>query len=261
MDFTSSRIRLALGTVCLAVAALACDAASSALGSAAATGAPARATPAASPLPSACNNDFFPIKSGATWTYSGQFNTEAYTRLFSISDVAADSFAGRTQISDASGNVLLDTTDTWECTTAGLLEPAGPLGMTLQSAAGGAAIKTLSTSGVTLPAQMKSGDKWGQVAQLDLSSGQTSSQTTLTYEFTAFGTEQLTVPAGTFTAMKVQVHASTQALISGQTVDVTVSGFEWFAPGVGHVKSSETVYAFGIPFASEEGELQSYKLP
>ncbi len=101
----------------------------------------------------------------------------------------------------------------------------------------------------------------GQVTQLELTLAQPPTETALTYDYTAFASEQVTVPAGTFNATKVQVHASTRAVISGQTVELTVSGFEWFAPGVGHVKSAETVYAFGIPFATEEGELQSYHLP
>lgn len=181
--------------------------------------------------------------------------------VFTITDIGADSFQGRMQITDGSGNVLVDTTDAWQCTTGGLVELAGPLGATLQSAYGGATMKTLSTTGVTIPSQIKAGDTWGQVSQLEFTSAAQTYQATLTYNFSAFGNEQVSVPAGTFNAMKVQVRALTQAVLSGQTVDVTITGFEWFAPGVGHVKSSETVYAFGIPFASEEGELQSYNIP
>ncbi len=261
MNWSSGPARFAIAIMILAGAQLSCDALTPALGSTAAPASAPQSTLASSPAPSACDNDVFPVKTGATWTYSGQFNKEAYTRVVTVSNLSVDSFAARTQITDASGNTLVDTTDTWQCTTAGLIEPAGPLGATLQSAAGSTGIKVLSASGVTIPTQIKAGDKWGQVTQLEMSTGGTPTQTTLTYEFTAFGAEQVTVPAGTFNAMKVQVRASTQAMISGQSVAVTVSGFEWFAPGVGHVKSSETVYAFGIPFASEEGELQSHTAP
>jgi hypothetical protein len=84
---------------------------------------------------------------------------------------------------------------------------------------------------------------------------------TLTYNFSAFGSEQVAVAAGTFNAIKVQVQASTQAVLSGQSVAVTVAGFEWLAPGVGQVKSSETVYTLGVPLVSEESQLQSYTIP
>ncbi len=245
----------------MAMVQLACSVATQALGSSTPAPGTTQATRAASPAPSNCQNSLFPVKSEATWTYAGQFSQNAYTRVFTIDIVAANSFQATTKITDGSGNLLVDTADVWQCTNEGLVEQAGPLGATLQSAYGGATMKTLSTTGVTIPAQLQNGDTWSQVSQLEFTTAQGTHQSTLTYDFTAFGSEQVTVPAGAFNAVKVQVHATTQAVLNGQTVSVTVSGFEWFAPGVGHVKSSETVYAFGIPFASEEGELQSYKIP
>ncbi len=252
---------ITVGLLGLVMVQLACSVTTQALGATTPSGSTLQLTQTASPAPSNCQNDLFPVKSGATWTYTGQFSKNSYTRVFTITSIAPDSFQGRTQISDGSGSTLVDTTDAWQCTNEGLVEQAGPLGATLQSAYAGATMKTLSTTGVTIPVQIKSGDTWNQVSKLEFTSGQQTNQSTLSYEFTAFGSEQVVVPAGTFNAVKVQVHATTQAVLQGQTVDVTISGFEWFAPGVGHVKSSETVYAFGIPFASEEGQLQSYKIP
>ncbi len=254
------RNRVLVGLVCISLAQWSCSAVTSALGTTpAATETPA--APAVSPAPGSCQNSYFPVKNGATWTYSGQFSKEAYTQVLTIASASTDGFQVNMQITDSSGNTLVSTVDPWKCSSQGLVELAGPLGATLQSASGSASMKTLSTTGVTIPAQIKAGDTWSQVSQLQFTSADKTYDSTLTYSFTGFGTEQVTVAAGTFDAVKVQVHASTQAVLSGQTVAVTVSGFEWFAPGVGRVKSSETVYAFGIPFASEAGELQSYKIP
>jgi hypothetical protein len=264
MKDSSLRRRMSIGLLFLAVVQWSCSAVTQALGSSAVTTAPSQGpqvTQSAPAVASSCQNDLFPVKNGATWTYTGQFSKNPYMRVFTITNIGASDFQGTVHITDGSGNVLIDTTDSWQCTTGGLIELAGPLGATLQSAYGGATMKTLSTSGLTIPVQIKAGDTWGQVSQLEFTSAQQTNQATLTYNFSAFGSEQVTVPAGTFNAMKVQVRASTQAVLSGQSVAVMVSGFEWFAPGVGHVKSSETVYALGIPFASEEGELQSYKIP
>ncbi len=260
MNYPSLRRRLLVGFISLAMVQVSCSVVNQALGTNLGTNA-SQPTPVGSPAPSSCKNDLFPVKTGATWTYAGQFSSNAYTRIFTITGIGSDGFEGTMQITDGSGNVLVNTTDSWQCTTAGLIESAGPLGVTLQSVYSGASMKTLSATGVTIPAQIKTGDTWSQVSQLEFDGPQGSVRSTLNYNFSAFGTEQVSVAAGTFNAVKVQVHATTQAVLSGRTVDVTVSGFEWFAPGVGHVKSSETVYAFGIPFASEEGELQSYRIP
>lgn len=254
------RNRVLVGLISISIAQWSCSAVTSALGSNP-TATQTQAVPAASAAPGSCQNSYFPVKNGATWTYSGQFSKEAYTQVLTIASTTSDGFQANMQITDGSGNTLMATIDPWTCTSAGLVELAGPLGATLQSASGSASMKTLSTTGMTIPTQIKSGDTWSQVSQLQFTTADKTYDTTLTYDFTGFGTEQVTVAAGTFNAVKVQVHASTQAVLSGQTVAVTVSGFEWFAPGVGRVKSSETVYAFGIPFASEEGELQSYKIP
>jgi len=261
MRYPSVRRHVTIGLLCLAVMQWSCSAVTQALESPPPAAATSQVTQAAPTAASACQNDLFPVRYGATWTYAGQFSKNAYTRVFTITKIGTDNFQGTMHITDGSGNVLVDTTDSWECTTGGLVELAGPLGATLQSAYEGASMKTLSTTGVTIPTQVKAGDTWGQVSQLEFTSAQQTNQSTLTYNSSAFGSEQVTVPAGTFNAMKVQVRASTQAVLSGQSVAVTVSGFEWFAPGVGHVKSSETVYALGLPFASEEGELQFYKIP
>jgi hypothetical protein len=264
MKRSSPQRCISIGLLCLALVQWSCSAANQTPGSALATAPPSpvsEATEAAKATTSSCQNDLFPVKKGAKWTYTGQFSKNPYTRVFAISNIGTDDFQGTMRITDGSGNVLIDTIDSWQCTTVGLVELAGPLGVTLQSAYGGATMKTLSTSGVTIPSQIKTGDTWGQVSQLEFTSSQETNQSTLTYNFSAFGSEQVTVPAGTFNATKVQIHASTQAVLSGQTVAVTVAGFEWFALGVGPVRSSDTVYAFGIPFASEEGELQSYQIP
>src|SRR5512135_1652485 len=127
MNISAVRARVGIGILCLATAQLACATLTQAIGSG---GTPAEASPgpaAATPAPSACKNDYLPAKAAATWTYAGQFNKESYSRVFTINTVAANSFEGRTQIMDGSGNTLVDTTETWECTADGLIEPAGPL--------------------------------------------------------------------------------------------------------------------------------------
>jgi hypothetical protein len=78
------------------------------------------------------------------------------------------------------------------------------------------------------------------------------------------GKETVTVPAGTFEAVKFQATSLVQitADFQGLQVPVTMNGTSliWYAPGVGYIKSVENSDFSGTPFTSTT-ELQSYSLP
>jgi hypothetical protein len=82
--------------------------------------------------------------------------------------------------------------------------------------------------------------------------------------FQAVGSESVTVPAGTFDALKI--HVDTTINISGNfngvsfPVKVTTPYDYWFVKDVGWVKASGTGNVGGEAF-SETIELQSYNIP
>jgi hypothetical protein len=82
--------------------------------------------------------------------------------------------------------------------------------------------------------------------------------------FSAIGNESVTVPAGTFDALKVTVNVTlnVDATYEGITLPVSFSGdyTYWFAPNVGWVKASGTGNVLGSSF-SDTTELQSYSIP
>ena len=82
--------------------------------------------------------------------------------------------------------------------------------------------------------------------------------------FTALGVESVSVPAGTFEAMKVEVVTTINinATFQGTTVPVTFTGTttSWYVQGVGWVKSVSTSEFGGIS-SSDTIELQSYSIP
>jgi hypothetical protein len=82
--------------------------------------------------------------------------------------------------------------------------------------------------------------------------------------FSAMGNESVTVPAGTFDALKVAVNVTlnVDATYEGITLPVSFSGdyTYWFAPNVGWVKASGTGNVLGSSF-SDTTELQSYSIP
>jgi hypothetical protein len=74
----------------------------------------------------------------------------------------------------------------------------------------------------------------------------------------------VTVPAGTFEALKVEVDVTLNidASYEGITLPVSFTGkyTYWFAPNVGWVKSTGTGNVLGSSF-TDTTELQSYNLP
>jgi hypothetical protein len=82
--------------------------------------------------------------------------------------------------------------------------------------------------------------------------------------FYAIENEKVTVPAGTFEALKVEVDVAlnVNATYEGITLPVSFTGdyTYWFAPNVGWVKASGTGNVLGNSF-TDTTELQSYNIP
>ena len=217
-------------------------------------------TQAGSSVTGSCANDYLPVKPGATWTYSGKSATGNFTRVSTITSVEANSFE-REIATTLSNGTQRTYTDSWKCTPDGLVLQGGPLSTTFQSVYGNATMKTLSTTGVTLPARINAGDSWTQDAQLAFTSTKVSVNITLTYNFKAIGLKSITVPAGTFNAMKIQINVTSQTTTATRTNNIEVDGFEWFVPGVGAVKSSVGVKVNGTAYPGTDDQMQSYHIP
>ena len=217
-------------------------------------------TQAGSSVTGSCANDYLPVKSGATWTYNGKSATGNFTRIGTITSVETDTFE-REITTTLSNGTQKTYTDSWQCTPDGLVLQGGPLSTTFQSVYGNATMKTLSTTGVTLPAHINAGDSWTQDAQLAFTSAQVSVKIALTYNFKAIGLESVMVPAGAFNAMKIQINVTSQATTASRTNNIAVDGFEWFVPGVGAIKSSVGVKVNGTAYPGAYDQMQSYHIP
>lgn len=212
-----------------------------------------------------CVNAYLPVIAGATWTF--RWSTAAFTETLadSITAVQRDGFTLTSQFPG------LTRTRNWVCRSEGLvmLEYIG-------GAAGGTATgqsngqyETTGVRGVTLPSALTPGDQWSQAFDIrgvrTLSDGQTSTtEGTVTYAFQAIGTESVTVPAGTFEAMRIQVDTTMDLTVSSATTSTpatfTLGGSDWYAPGVGWVMSASSGTMFGQPY-SQTIELTSYSIP
>ena len=212
-----------------------------------------------------CANAYYPVRQGATWTYKSVGGpTGEFSFTDSITSVREDGFTLTTQFNE------LTRTQEWSCTSDGLvaLQLGGPAAASLNMQDMQFNLDVNNVSGVTFPNTIQQGDQWqhglGFTGKLDIAGQSAEANGTAESSFTALGEESVTVTAGTFDAMKIQVDTTLNitATVQGLSIPVTLSSTYtfWFAQGVGWVKASGSGDLGGQAF-SESIELQSYSIP
>jgi hypothetical protein len=212
-----------------------------------------------------CANAYYPVRQSATWTYKSSGGPAGeYSFIDTVTAVRVDGFTLSTQIGS------LTRSQEWTCSAEGLaaLQLGGAPAAMLNAQNIQMNLNVTGGNGVTFPDQIKPGDQWQQ--SLDFSGNVTmmneeaDATGTTQMNFNAVGMESVTVPAGTFDALKVEadVTLNINATYQGMTLPVSFSGdyTYWFAEGVGWVKSMGTGNVLGASF-SETTELQSYSIP
>ena len=234
-----------------------------------ATGTEPPLTPESNETPAAgeglCANAYYPVREGATWSYkstSGPAGDFSFTDT--ITSVREDGFTLTSQFDD------LTRTQEWACKPEGLvaLQLGGPSAATLNTQDMQLNLTVNNVSGVTFPSQITTGDQWQHAlefeGELDIAGTPAEATGSAQSNFSALGIENVTVPAGTFDAMKIQVDSTItiNATFQGVSMPVAFSGTYtfWFAQGVGWVKASGTGEVVGTSF-TETIELQSYNIP
>ena len=223
-------------------------------------------TPQVAPeVQGACFNPLFPVVTHATWTYKSKGGyTGDYSFTNTITEVREDGFTLNMQSEDTTSS------QEWTCTPDGLAALSLGGGM-----AAGINVKglkfdlvTSNVQGVILPKTISPGDQWPYSLDfegtMELSGLSIDTTGTGTFTFNALGEESVTVPAGTFNAMKIHLDMTLdmQATFSGASTPATLTGSSdiWFAPNVGWVKSVSTGEIMGS-VSNEIIELQEYSFP
>ena len=224
---------------------------------------PASVTPQPAGTPQGpCANDYLPVKAGASWTYSGSAvgpnSTKDWTQVDTVSSVGVSDFKRTLAFPDKT------LEEQWTCNTDGLLSwsPDGGLFSVIgQGPNGQVTVETTAASGVTLPVHISLGDVWQERAVLQVTGNSASYTAELMYQARAVVDEQVTVPAGTFNALRLAVHA--ELLIHANGLPPSIfDGTQWMAPGVGLVKRSGTLDSGpGTPSLAIDFELTSYSIP
>lgn len=212
-----------------------------------------------------CASEYYAIRQGATWNYQSTGSPAGtYNFTESIPAVRENGFTLTTEFGGVSH------TQEWDCQPGGLvaLQIGGPILAILQSQAMELGLDVKTASGVTFPSAISAGDQWqhsleyeGKISVAGLS-GDASGNAQA--DFSALGVESVTVPAGTFDAMKIQVdtRVNLNVVYEGMNIPASFTGIYnyWFAPNVGWVKATGDGNIAGQSF-TENMELQSYNIP
>jgi hypothetical protein len=212
-----------------------------------------------------CSNAYYPVRQGATWNYKSTGGPAGeYSFTDTISSVREDGFTLSTQMNGVT------RTQEWNCTPEGLvaLQFGGAPAAMLNAQNMQLNVEVNNVSGVTFPNAINVGAQWQHGLDLQgnmtVAGEQGTATGTAQTSFTAIGEESVTVPAGTFDAMKIQVDTNLSMNVSyqGLSVPVVFSGSYtyWFVQGVGWVKASGTGELADTSF-SDTIELQSYSIP
>ena len=184
-----------------------------------------------------CDNAFYPVSDEATWEYSLSTGGSA-THTMSVDE--NDAFT----ITVMGGDSVF--TIDGECTDEGvvIMNTAGAT-TTYTGEEGSSVLSTVDVEGVTVPKDIKINDVWSQT--IKVTTGEISSL--IQSDYTALGFENITVPAGDFYVLKVEQSGYVE--IFGKKVNM--HGYQWFAEGVGTVKSAMD--------DAPSAELVSYDIP
>jgi hypothetical protein len=210
------------------------------------------AEPVASGSTGGCDHPYLPLRPGATWNYTSTEGGVTWTVT------SADEGSATMDFSVPGGTF----TTHWNCGSGGL--SSYDFGSFSSSdLAGLGTLEMVSTSGSWLASAdaLESGASWSHEFTTNVSAsaeGFTVDITATTSEdFTASGVETVTVPAGTFEAIRVDGSATTS--VSGGFIDLPATSWSesfWYAPGVGIVKWVHNGEGY-----TGTGELSSYSIP
>jgi hypothetical protein len=188
-----------------------------------------------------CGNPYYPVVNGAEWTYTGP--TGQFTHTLATGDNGAftdtvksgeDTFIIQGLCMEGGDINLLDT-------------PGNSLSYSGSSES--STMTTTSNDGVSLPGDIQKGDDWSQTIGVEVSAGKQTMNFTINTTFTAVDYETVTVPAGTFNALKVEESSD----MGGP--EPTIINI-WYVQNVGSVKTE-------IKMGDQTlvNELVSYNIP
>lgn len=197
-----------------------------------------------------CSHPYFPVVDGATWTYESGLQGEApETYVVTHREVTESSFEFVQVYEEGDFNI------TWQCTEAGLVQTqyatanVADEGFTFN-------FETLTAEGITFPEEFVPGASWTTTYEAvgDISGTETQYDFDITVDYTYVQDEEITVPAGTFTAARVEQTITIASSALG--TETAVPATNWYVEGIGLVRNESEFSGFASYY-----ELVSYDFP
>lgn len=211
---------------------------------------PSTGMPSASSQTSLCYHPYFPLKTGYKVAYSSNGLSTTSTYTMEATDVTSNQATLKYSVAGITVEHRLG------CQEGAVSEMSY---LDLGSAINGhVQATTRNVRGVLLPKDLRTGTRWSTSFEVTLNgtgaTQVTNVDATMSADRSVVGEEQVTVEAGTFTALKIEgkttMHFSSQ--VAGQTVpDMQFETNEWWVKGKGLVKTQTRAGSFGDGFSSE----------
>jgi len=201
------------------------------------------AAPTATPVPpepasaGPCQNPYYPVVAGASWTYqmSGPNGSDTFTH--SIVNVRENGFDDQDVFSAG-----VTRRGSWECREGNLINLTPASGPSVAAAGMQMNFTVESNTGLTFPADPRPGMEWRQnivlAGRFEREGTSMEARSVMDLSCKAVGMERVSVPAGDFEALRVDCSHKTDISFSGvPAFSMTETNASWYARGVGWVKT------------------------
>lgn len=220
------------------------------------TAAPETSTATSAPALATCDHPYFPARDGASWTWENLDGDLSVWRIVTTSDDGTEATM-EADLTSSEGRIT--ATVNLVCGDFGISAPE----LAITGLPAGAEVTQITEEGVWLiPAhQLTEGATWMSLVTISADlPGDIAFEIERVTNYTVLGFEDVTVRAGTFSAIKVRAEVALNIDVGGRTIQNERVDIFWFSEGVGLVKEASEVAKEGDKpeFSSE---LVEYVLP
>lgn len=187
-----------------------------------------------------CMHPYFPIAPGYAVTYASQGPAGKSEYTMSVDSVQGSGAVLAYAFSNSNVTVTQNIScDGGHIVAEGYLDMGSAMGNT------GFSFITNSAEGEWLPSNLAVGSEWTSTFDITMQASAAMGlpeflqnvQSVVTMNRSVMGTEEVTVPAGTYTALKVKSHMTMESADLPVPMNTAVDSIEYWVKGVGMVKS------------------------